>query len=78
MTYIVDIIEQRWQEACAKPDIRRWKSLATMADDLATAIEQNAPDSSMGPALRGLAVECQTRMLAMMPKSVGGNVDDVA
>jgi hypothetical protein len=67
MSYITTIIEDRWREACANPDIRRWKSLSTMAEDMAAAIETHDPDNSLCFALRGIALEAEARMIDMTP-----------
>lgn len=70
MSWTTTIIEDRWKEAVANPTIPAFRSLAVMADDLASALELHDPDNIMVPAIRGVAVDCQARMLALMPKSV--------
>jgi hypothetical protein len=78
MNWTTTIIEDRWKEACASPNIRRWRSLAYMAGDLADAIEAADPDNIMVGAIRGVSVEAHTRMLDMMPKPAGFYIDDAA
>jgi hypothetical protein len=64
------LVEQRWKEACERPDIARWKSLETFANTVADSIEKNRPNHISVTNLRGIATKAQCRMLEMIPKEV--------
>jgi hypothetical protein len=70
MNWTTEIVEKRWQEACERPNIARWKSLESLATMLADAVAKHEPDHITVCALRGVAYEARCRMFDMMPKEV--------
>jgi hypothetical protein len=77
MNWTTEIVEKRWQEACERPNIARWKSLESLATMLADAVAQidneqayKGKDNITVAALRGVAYEARCRMFDMMPKEV--------
>jgi hypothetical protein len=69
-TWTTEIVEKRWQEACERPNIARWKSLESLATMLADAVAKHTPDHISVCALRGVAYEARCRYFDMMPKEV--------
>jgi len=67
MKWTTEIIEQRWKEACERPDIARWKSLESLSTMLADIIVKEDFDNIAVAALRGVAAEANRRKIAMQP-----------
>jgi hypothetical protein len=68
MNWTTEIVEKRWNEACERPNIARWKSLESLATMLADAVSKHEPDHISVCALRGVAYEARCRYFDMMPR----------
>ena len=68
MNWTTKIVEKRWQEACERPNIARWRSLESLATMLADAVSKHDANHISAAALRGVAYEARCRMFDMMPK----------
>lgn len=62
-----DIITARWNEACERPDIARWRSLAYFTGDIADKMIDADPNNIQGYAMRGISIEAHERYMKMMP-----------
>lgn len=67
MIVIPQILADRYREACANPDIARWRSLAYLAAIMADKIEASEPDSLQGIAVRALSERAWTKCMDMCP-----------
>ena len=67
-SYIIDPIEERWNQAVASPSIPLWSTIAEWSEHMADALEANNPDNIMVVAHRAISQEARKRMLAMEPK----------
>jgi len=69
-SFLTTIVEDAWNDAVARPDIARWRSLAEMAKDIAAALKENDPNNIMTIAHRAVYEEAHKRMLALQPKEI--------
>lgn len=67
-SYIVDPIEERWNQAVASPSIPLWSTIAEWAEHMADALAESNPDNIMVVAHRAVSQEATKRMRAMEPK----------
>jgi len=67
MSQIPKILTERYQEACAKPDIARWRSLAYMAGFIADDIDKVEPGSPIGSDIRTISELAWAHAMEMCP-----------
>lgn len=68
MTIVIpQILAERYREACANPDISRWRSLAYWAGFMADNIQSVEPDSVVGDDIRTLSLVAWQHCMDMQP-----------
>lgn len=68
MTIVIpQILAERYREACANPDISRWRSLAYWAGFMADNIQSVEPDSVVGDDIRTLSLVAWQHCMDMAP-----------
>jgi hypothetical protein len=68
MTVILpQIVFERYREACANPDIARWRSLAYLAGFQADTIQKHEPDSVIADDLRTVSELAWQHCMDMQP-----------
>lgn len=64
---IPQIVADRYRDACASPDIARWRSLAYMAGFMADRILDAEPDSEIGDDVRTISELAWQHCMDMQP-----------
>lgn len=68
MTIIIpQILSDRYREACANPDMSRWRSLAYWAGFMADNIQKDDPNSVIGDDVRTISLVAWQHMMDMSP-----------
>lgn len=68
MTIILpQMVLERYREACADPDVARWRSLAYMAGFMADRIQQKEPDSVIADDIRTISLVAWQHAIDMAP-----------
>lgn len=67
MIAIAQIVAERYREACASPDIARWRSLAYMAGFVADRILDAEPESEIGDDVRTISELAWQHCMDMCP-----------
>lgn len=68
MTIVLpQLLAERYREACASPDIARWRSLAYWAGFMADNIQNAEPDSVIGDDVRTISELAWQHCMDMQP-----------
>lgn len=69
MTIVIpQVVAERYREACANPDIARWRSLAYLASFQADTIQAHEPDSVIADDLRTVSELAWQHCIDMEPE----------